>query len=156
DADCGTGNTCWVNPVDKNGDGSSDAILPFCVKRRGNAGPGQACKTDGNCDSGQCELGVCVSLCQTGGNCNADQACVDMIAQVDIGGPMIKGCLMRSGTLTYNLGPLGSGPVGVPSNAIGFNIFVEASADNTAFFAGIADLEDPSGRALYTPPQTTA
>ncbi len=156
DADCGAGATCWVNPIDKNADGSTDALLPICVKKRGGVGPGQSCKHDSDCDAGQCELGVCVTLCQTGGNCVADQACVDMIAQVDIGAPQMKGCLMRAGTLTWNLGPLGSGPVGLPSSAVGFNIFVEASADNPAYFAGIADLEDPTGRSLYSPPQTQA
>jgi len=151
DADCQSGQTCWVNPVDRNGDGSTDGILPICIKRRGSGAPGSQCKFDSQCDQGQCELGVCVQLCQTGGNCAAmpPMACVSMVAQVDIGAPPIKGCILKSGTLTYNLGNDGTGPVGVPGNTLGFNIFVEAQADNISYYAGITDLEDPTGTALF-------
>jgi hypothetical protein len=159
ESDCAATETCFVNPYDSNNDGSTDAIQPICVKRRGGAPVGGSCKKDGDCDRGQCELGVCVTLCQGGGACPTmpPMSCVGMIAQVDIGAPKINACLFKSGTLTFDLGPVGgSGPVGMPTNAQSFNIYVEAKNQNTAYYAGITNLDDPNGKNLYTPPQSTA
>lgn len=157
ESDCGMGQTCYVNPVDRNNDGSTDSLQPICIARRGKAGVGASCKTDLDCDAGQCELGVCVTLCQSGNDCSlaANLGCAAMIAQIDVGAPKITACLMKKGVLDYDLGPAGnSGPVGMPSNTLSFNIYVEAKGQSTDFYAGITNLDDPSGKSLYVSPMT--
>jgi hypothetical protein len=157
DGECGPGNTCWVNPIDKNGDTFTDGIEPICTKRRGGAAVGSPCKTDAGCDSGQCELGVCVILCNGTGSCPqaSPMSCADMFAQIDDPAlPPIKACIRKTGTLNYNLGSGGGGPVGFPSTTQGFNIWVESKGDDTNYFAGLIELDDPTQRALYITPKT--
>ncbi len=157
DGECGPGNTCWVNPIDKDQDGNTDGISPICIKRRGGAAIGASCKTDASCDSGQCELGVCVTLCNGVGSCPQSPAmsCAEMYAQVDDPDfPSMRGCILKTGTLTYSLGSGGRGPVGFPSTTQGFNIWVESQSDNITYYAGLTDLEDPMTNSLYSTPQT--
>ena len=159
ESDCSPTETCFVNPVDRNNDGSTDSLQPICISRRGKAALGRSCKTDADCDVGQCELGVCVTLCQSNADCAGGQnlGCEGLIAQIDVGAPKISACLLKSGVLTFDLGPVGnSGPVGMPSNALSFNIYVEAKNQNTDFFTGITNLDDPTMKSLYTPPQSPA
>jgi hypothetical protein len=61
---------------------------------------------------------------------------------------------MKSGTLTYNLGLNGGGPVGMPSNIISFAIYVEAQGQPLSIFAGVGELQDPNNDTLYTSPKT--
>ncbi len=155
ESDCPANETCFINPFDANNDNSTDSLQPVCIPRRARGSPiGGSCRQDKDCAQGQCELGVCVTLCQGDGSCPAQppMSCVEMFAQLDIGAPKVNACLLRSGTLDFDLASVGNGgPVGMPSNARGFNLFVEAKDQDTDYYAGIASLDDPAGQSLYAP-----
>lgn len=148
---CGTGQTCYVNPIDPNNDGSTNEIQPICIARRGGSAVGARCKVDKECDRGQCLLGVCTTLCESGGSCPSMPAmgCVKMFAQLDLGAAKVNACLFKQGTIHYDVGLNGTGLIGMPSNVQAFNIFVEAENQNLSFVAGVGNLEGPMDDALY-------
>jgi hypothetical protein len=97
-------------------------------------------------------------MCQGGGQCALSpflpMTCASLFVPLeyprDREGARIRSCLLRSGTLTVDLGAA-KGPlsIGVPSHAVGMNIFVAAGGEDTRFYAGITSLREPGGRALY-------
>ena len=154
---CGAAETCWVNPVDRDGDRSPESLLPICIPRRADGrGIGEPCTKDAECAQGQCELGACVTLCQTGGNCptSPPMTCAQMMHLAESGTPKFNGCLPRNGTITYDIPTGGDELLPLPSNAQSFSLFVAATGMNVNYYTGIYGLDDPAGTSLYTPPRT--
>lgn len=153
------GETCYVNPADPDGDGVASTVQPICVPlRAGGAVVGSPCQTDDQCERGSCQLGVCTVMCQASGQCALSpflpMTCASLFVPLepprDAEGARIRSCILRSGTLTVDLGARGGAlSIGVPSHAVGMNIFVAASGYDTTFQAGITNLRDPEGGVLY-------
>jgi hypothetical protein len=139
-----------VNPYSSRGNKFTDAIDPICIPQRaGGAAIGATCTADKDCLQGQCELGICVTLC-AGGGCPAGDGCYAMFAQLTDAMPPITGCLPRRGLLDYSLGVNGPGVVGVPENAISLSLWTVAKGQDLSYFAGISDITDPDGNQLYS------
>ena len=147
---CPAGQTCFKNPVDTNGDGMTDAIRPICIPLRANQkDPGARCKKDGDCARGQCDLGVCVSMCEGVGACTADLACQGMFAILDDGAPKYRGCLPKSGVLDFDMGASPT-VLGVPENAVSFALFTEAKNEDLNMYAGVLDIVDPMQNTIFS------
>ena len=151
EGECGPGETCYLNPVDKNGDSNTDGISPVCIKRRGGKPMLSACAADKDCDQGQCLLGNCVVLCSGACSGPLPLGCATMYAQLDYGAPTVTACLPKTGSITYDLGDQGGGSIGVPSTAQSFSVFVEARNQDLNYYAGVAQLDDPRGNTIYRP-----
>lgn len=144
---CPSTETCAFHP-------QGTALRPACAPRRGTAAPGAACSSDGDCDRGECQLGVCVELCGTTPDCGQGMTCAKMVFITQAQDLLpFTGCLPQTGTLDFDDE---DGIFALPSNAQSFAIYTRLQAFDFSNFVGVTRLADPSGKVIYTPPMTQA
>ncbi len=155
DGACPDGQTCALNAIGDGAVSPTTHIAPACTARRATAAPGAPCTADGDCDRGACQLGICVELCATTPDCHGpNMTCNKMWAILDNDdNAPFSGCLPTTGTLAFSDDNVF---LPVPSQTQSFAIFTALPTFDFSNIVGIASLTDPTGAAVYTPPNTTA
>lgn len=152
DAACADGETCALNPIPATGAAASYRLA--CVPRRGAGANAAACESDAECDRGSCQLGVCVEICTTTPDCHGEGlACADMTAWAPATDATLpfKGCLPGSGIISM---AAPTGVVPIPSTAKSFAIYTRLTPFDLTNYVGVVSLADPTGKTVYTAPQT--
>ena len=151
--DCGPGQTCRLGPAFANPPGT-------CQQQTSAGIPGDRCGVDGDCRSGACALGRCVELCSVDDDCARGAGCsgvprVTADATALVG--QFEACLPTSGSITFELplDPTVREPelkIPVPEHAVSMTVITEV--DTESQLIGATRLQAPSGRLLYTLPQS--
>lgn len=153
-ADCGKGNACGIEELDKDQNGKRDAVEAVCVKGAGSGAAGATCERDADCGSDFCYYGFCMEGCRADKDCGAGGQCLTVDVLLEGAIAKYKGCLPREGVSTYPLeqitlgNPPTSGYKGfaVPPNASSFQVTTEA--DGSSDVVTIGYLADPDNKPI--------
>lgn len=151
DTMCGDGKTCVANRRE-------NTVLFLCANRRGTAAPASACARDGDCDRGVCQFGACVELCATTQSCHAQSMTCSRLQIAANDGTAVdyRGCLPTRAMLDFepDENALVSGLVSLPEHARSFAIYLDVPNYDLNTLVGVTRLEDLSGTAVYTQPNS--
>jgi hypothetical protein len=155
--DCGPGLACHLDAMAMGGNPLLDAT---CGVDHAGAVLDAACTSDGDCRDGTCALGRCVDLCTIDSDCPLAHVC-SSIPRVEAASgqtvPGFFGCLPDHGTISWSLpvnAPVDDVFLPVPGRARSVSLVMTVS-DGTQR-VGATQVWDPTGRTIYTLPQTVA